>query len=201
LKELVIATRNRKKLKELKRLLKGTQIKVLGLDYFSGLPKVKEDKATFKANAKKKALEISRRIDKLVIADDSGLEVPALDNRPGVNSARYAGASQDDKKNIAKLLRQMGGLRGARRKARFICVICVSKGRKVIGIVEGRVYGRITQKPKGKSGFGYDPVFIPTDFDKTFAQLGPRIKDRISHRSIALKKARAIAIKYLKRFS
>ena len=102
MRELLLATGNAKKLAELKRMLKGHRIKILGLDSFQNLPKVKEDKDTFRANARKKAIEISKRVDKLVMADDSGLEVPALGNAPGIYSARYAGASQDDEKNINK---------------------------------------------------------------------------------------------------
>jgi XTP/dITP diphosphohydrolase len=201
MKEVVIATRNRKKLIELKRLLRGSKIRVLTLNNFKNLPDVKEDGETFRANAKKKALEISRRINKLVMADDSGLEVYALGNKPGVNSARYAGPSQDDNKNIAKLLKDMKHLSGRKRQGHFICVICISKGRKVIGIVEGIVRGRITQEPKGKSGFGYDPVFMPEGYNKTFAKLGPKIKDRISHRHKALKKAKKIILRTFQRYS
>lgn len=192
MKELVVATRNKKKLSELKRLLKGLQIKVVGLSDFNRLPQVKEDGQTFRANAKKKALAISSCIDRVVLADDSGLEVPALSNKPGVNSARYAGPAQSDKKNIAKLLRKMKRFTGRRRRASFRCVICLSKGRKIIKIVEGRIEGKITTQPKGSFGFGYDPVFIPSGFEKTFAQLGAGVKDAISHRSLALKKAKEI---------
>jgi len=201
LKEILLATRNRKKLLELKRLLKGLDIKVLGLDSFKGLPQVKEDGKTFRANASKKALEISRRVDKLVMADDSGLEVPSLDNGPGIHSARYAGASQSDKKNIAKLLRSMKAFKGSKRKAHFKCAICISKGKRIVKIVEGRVNGSITEEPAGKTGFGYDPVFIPYGFDKTFAQLGSKPKDKISHRGVALEKAKTVIQTYYQRWS
>ena len=201
MKEILVATRNKKKLLELKRLLKGSGVRVLSLDYFDNLPKVKEDKRTFEENAKKKALEISSQIDKLVMADDSGLEVPALGNAPGVNSARYAGPAQNDARNITKLLDRMKNLSGKRRKAHFKCVICLSKGKRVMRILEGKVKGMIAEDSKGNYGFGYDPVFVPDGFEKTFAQLGPRIKDRISHRSIALKKARDVIQEYFQRYS
>jgi len=200
LREIVIATRNRKKLLELKRLLRGIKLRVLSLDGFPSLPKVKEDGATFRANAKKKAIEISSRIGKLVIADDSGLEVWALDNKPGIHSARYAGPSQDDTRNIAKLLRSLKGLTGTKRRAQFRCVICVSKGKKVIRIIEGKVKGTIAAAPAGDNGFGYDPVFIPEGFKKTFAQLSPKTKDNISHRAIALRKAKVVIQLYLRRY-
>lgn len=200
MRELVIATRNKRKLLEIKRLLRSSGIKALSLDDFDNLPVAKEDGETFKANARKKAIEISKRIDKLVVADDSGLEVPALNNKPGINSARYAGASQDDDKNIEKLLKEMRNLTGRQRRARFRCIICLSKGRKVVRVVEGGVEGEIALERKGNSGFGYDPVFVPAGFDKTFAQLGSRPKDRISHRAIALKKAKDAILRYFQRY-
>lgn len=192
MKEIVAATRNKKKLLELKRLLRGIGIRVLCLSDFEGLPEVKEDGKTFKANAKKKALAISSRIKRIVMADDSGLEVPALGMRPGIHSARYAGPSQNDKKNIAKLLKKMKPLSGKDRRAHFRCVICLSKGRKVIRLIEGKVRGRIAEKPRGGFGFGYDPVFIPSGFERTFSQLSSRAKDRISHRAMALKEAKKV---------
>jgi XTP/dITP diphosphohydrolase len=197
---IVLATGNKKKLAELKRLLKGQAIRILGLNSFQGLPKVKEDKDTFKANARKKAIEISKRIDRLVMADDSGLEVPALGNAPGIYSARYAGISQDDSKNIRKLLKEMKHFKGSKRRARFRCAICLSKGSKVIKMVEGRVEGCIALGKKGVGGFGYDPVFVPEGFNKTFAQLKPATKDRISHRGLALIEARQAILGYFQRY-
>ena len=200
MKELLLATGNAKKLAELKRMLKGHGIRIFDLDSFKGLPKVKEDKDTFRANARKKATEISKRVDKLVMADDSGLEVPALGNKPGIYSARYAGASQDDNKNIDKLLKQMRHFKGSKRRARFRCVVCLSKGNKVIRMVEGRVDGSITLKRQGIGGFGYDPVFMPEGFDKTFAQIKPAVKDSISHRGLALIEARQAILRYFQRY-
>ena len=200
MKELLLATGNAKKLAELKRMLKGHGIRILGLDSFKGLPKIKEDKDTFRANARKKATEISKRVDKLVMADDSGLEVPALGNKPGIYSARYAGASQNDNKNIDKLLKQMRRFKGSKRRARFRCVVCLSKGSKVIRMVEGSVDGSITFKRQGIGGFGYDPVFMPQGFDKTFAQIKPAAKDSISHRGLALIEARQAILRYFQRY-
>jgi len=199
MKEIVLATRNKKKLIELKRLLRGSGIKVLGLDSFKGLPEVKEDRKTFRGNASKKAIEISSRIDKLVMADDSGLEVIALGNKPGINSARYAGPAQRDKDNITKLLRAMKNFSGPKRKARFRCAICISKGKRIVKIVEGSVSGYITDKVIGKTGFGYDPIFTPVGFEKTFAQLGSNVKDKISHRAMALEKSREVIQRYFQK--
>jgi len=200
LRELLIATRNKRKLQEIRRLLRGSSIKTLSLDDFNGLPEVKEDGKTFRANARKKALEISKRIETLVVADDSGLEVPALGNKPGIRSARYAGSCQDDDKNIDKLLKKMKTLKERSRKAHFKCVICISKGRRVIGMAEGRVEGAIASARSGKTGFGYDPVFIPEGFNKSFAQLGSKLKDSISHRAIALKNAKKVILAYFQRY-
>lgn len=200
MKELLLATRNRKKLLELKRLLRGLNIKILSLDSFKNFPDVEEDKNTFRANAIKKSTEISKRTDKLVISDDSGLEVWALDGEPGVRSARYAGSSQADDKNIAKLLNAMKGLRGGDRRARFRSFICLSRFGKAVKIVSGAIKGKIAEKKSGVNGFGYDPVFIPKGFNKTFAQMSSRKKDRISHRGIALNKAKSVILEYFQRY-
>ena len=200
MKELLIATRNKKKLAEIKRLLKGSGIKVLCVDNFKDLPDVEEDGKTFNANARKKAIEISSRVNMLVMADDSGLEVPSLGNAPGIYSARYAGSSQDDDKNIEKLLNDMSSFIGRKRRARFRCLICLSYGKKVIRMIDGRVNGSISFNVKGKTGFGYDPVFIPDGYTKTFAQLGSKEKDKISHRAIALNNAKDAILKYFQRY-
>ncbi|MFC1807566.1 RdgB/HAM1 family non-canonical purine NTP pyrophosphatase [Candidatus Omnitrophota bacterium] len=200
MREILVATRNKKKLLELKRLLKDIGVKPLSLDKFKGLPEVVEDGATFRANARKKALSASTRTDKLVMADDSGLEVPALGNKPGVHSARFGGHSQDDQKNIAKLLKDMRTFTGRKRRARFRSVVCLSKGKKVIKIVDGKVSGRIIDKQRGHTGFGYDPVFIPDGFDKTFSELGSKVKDKISHRAQALKKSKETILIFFQRY-
>jgi XTP/dITP diphosphohydrolase len=200
LKEILLATRNTKKLLELKRLLRGIGIKISGLDDFKGLPDVKEDRDTFKGNAIKKSTEISKRADMLVVSDDSGLEVPILNNAPGVRSARYAGALQNDDKNIAKLIKAMKGFRGKDRKACFRCFICLSKAGKVIKVLSGRVDGKIAGQKSGANGFGYDPVFIPRGLDKTFAEMSSREKDRISHRAAALKKAKSAILEYFQKY-
>lgn len=200
MKELLLATRNRKKFLELKRLLRDLNIRILSLDRFKGFPDVKEDKDTFSGNAIKKSTEISKRTNMLVISDDSGLEVQSLNNAPGVKSARYAGASQNDDKNIAKLLKAMKCFKGKERKACFRTSICLSRYGKVIKVVSGRVDGKIAEQSSGVSGFGYDPVFIPRNFEKTFALMSSKEKDRISHRAVALNKAKGVILEYFRRY-
>lgn len=200
MKELLIATRNKKKLKEIKRLLKGSGIKIFCLDTFKDLPEVEEDGKTFNANARKKAIEISSRVKMLVMADDSGLEVSSLGNAPGIHSARYAGPSQNDDKNIKKLLKVLSSSTGAKRKARFRCLICLSYGKKVLRMIDGKAEGVIGFEVKGKTGFGYDPVFIPNGYNKTFAQLGSKEKDKISHRALALVEAKEAILKYFQKY-
>jgi len=189
-KELVISTRNEKKFKEIERLFEDLKIKILFLRDFSDMPDVVEDGETFEDNAVKKALTISRLVDKPVLADDSGLEVKTLDNKPGVYSSRYAGPEKDDRKNCVKLLKALKGKDKDERQARFRCVIAIAEKGKVLNTIEGVCKGHIGTKAEGETGFGYDPLFIPEGYDKTFAQLGPEAKDRLSHRGKALKEAK-----------
>ena len=199
MKTLIIATRTKKKQKELKKLLKGLPLEILGLNQLNRkAPRIKEDKNTFVGNAKKKAFVISKLCkDSLVIADDSGLVVDCLKGAPGIKSARYAGASQNDNKNIAKLLKNMGRV-NANRKAYFNCTAAIAKNGKVVGTVVGKVHGRIAKQRYGSNGFGYDPVFVPKGYKKTFAQMNPTLKNRISHRAKALRKAKLVIQKYLR---
>jgi len=195
-REIVVATRNRHKVREIRKILKGLKVKILALDNFKKLPEVAENGKTFKENASKKARIISRYTHRLTIADDSGLEVAALGGRPGVKSARFAGKKADYAKNNAKLLRMLKGVPFSKRKARFVCVISIAKNGKVLDAVRGSCSGRIGFELRGKTGFGYDPLFISPRYGKTFAELGPKIKNRISHRYRALARAKS-AIKRL----
>lgn len=190
--ELVVATTNKKKKKELVTLLKDLNVKILTLDDFKGAPSIREDKKTFKENAVKKAVEISRFTGKMTLAEDSGLEVRALGGRPGVRSARFAGPAKSDRANIAKLLRLLEGTPFSERKARFVCFAAVADRGKLIKTVSGSVNGVIAGKPKGAFGFGYDPVFYYPPFKKNFAELDPSLKNKISHRYRALRKAKKI---------
>jgi XTP/dITP diphosphohydrolase len=199
LREILFATRNTKKLLELKRLMRNSGVKVLSLDMFKDIGEVREDRSTFRGNAVKKAEQISKIVGKLVLSDDSGLEVPALGYAPGVRSARYAGLSQNDDKNIAKLLKNMLVFTAGKRRARFRCFICISFAGKAIKVVSGAVYGRIALERAGANGFGYDSVFIPEGSNKTFAQISPGRKDAISHRAIALEKAKVFILEYFRK--
>ena len=191
---LLLATRNPKKARELRRLLNGARsplaVRIVTLDQFPDLPKVAEDGATFKANAIKKSLAVSRRTILPVLADDSGLEVRALNGRPGVRSARFSGPRQDDRANNAKLLKLLKGIPASRRKARFVCWIALAVGGRLIQTFQGTCAGSIAFQPAGRSGFGYDPLFIPAGCERTMAQLGSSRKDLISHRARAIARLR-----------
>lgn len=188
--ELVIATRNRKKVEEIRRILEGIPVTLYTLDDFPGCPEVEEDADTFEGNAAKKATAVARYTGKPAIADDSGLEVDALGGAPGVFSARYAGEGTDDKRNLEKLLHELQRVEAGWRSARFVCVVALALPDGEVETFHGLVEGRIGTEPKGISGFGYDPVFLPTGFDRTFAEMSPGEKDSLSHRGMALKKLR-----------
>ncbi|MGB9715145.1 MAG: XTP/dITP diphosphatase [Thermodesulfovibrionales bacterium] len=185
--EIVIATRNKKKIEEIKRILSGMPVNILTIDDFPGCPEVEEEGYTFEENAVKKALSVARYTGKPSLADDSGLEVYALNGAPGVISSRYAGADSDDKKNIEKLLKEMKYLEDEKRAARFVCCIAFALPDGNVKTFFGYVEGMIGREPKGSSGFGYDPVFYPKGQSKTFAELCSDDKDAISHRGRAIK--------------
>lgn len=193
---LIIATRNEKKLRELRRYLRGIRAGVVSLKEYRGAPEVVENGRTFKANAVKKALAISNFTGGLVLADDSGLCVDALGGKPGVRSSRFAGLHKSDKANNRKLLRLLARLSVARRDAKFVCAIAIADSGKIVKIIEGKCAGRIALEEQGRYGFGYDPLFIARGYSKTFGQLGLKTKDRISHRSKALKMARLFLKSY-----
>jgi len=195
--ELIIATRNRGKVREIRRALKGLGLRIYTLNEFSDVPEIEEDGKSFSENALKKARFYSRFFGKLTIADDSGLEVDSLKGLPGIYSARYAGKGASNRENNRRLLREMEGIPLSKRGARFKCAIAiVSKGGKEV-VAEGSCKGRIGFREVGKKGFGYDPLFILPQYGKTMAQLTLEKKNRISHRGKALKKVR----KSIKTFS
>jgi XTP/dITP diphosphohydrolase len=181
--ELVLATRNAHKTREFRELL-GNQFEITDLASLSVLALPEETGSTFEQNAILKAVAISRVVDKLVIADDSGLEVDALNGAPGIYSARYAGEKAGDAANLDKLLQELRN--AAERSARFRCVLALAGAGKVLGTVEGVVDGTIVDQPRGIGGFGYDPVFQPAGFDQTFAEMPVELKNRISHRGKAV---------------
>ena len=194
---IVLATRNRKKIEEIKKIMSetfsGTDIKILTPDDFPQCLEVEEDGKTFEANAVKKAVYISKCTGMTAIADDSGLEVYALNGAPGVFSARYAGESANDSANCEKLLYEMRGLPDERRKARFACCIAVASGDDVRTFV-GHAEGKIGTEPIGDKGFGYDPLFYPEGHSRTFAEMSDDEKNALSHRGKALAELQ----KYLK---
>ncbi len=185
--ELVVATRNAGKLKEIRRLLETRGVRVLGLDAFPGAPEVVEDGDTFAANAMKKAAVIARFTGRPCLADDSGLAVVALDGRPGVHSARYAGPDADDAANNQKLLEEMQSVPDSKRGAAFCCVMALSLPGETVQLFDGRVEGRILRQPQGDGGFGYDPLFLVVEAGCTMAELPLDLKNSLSHRGQALR--------------
>ena len=195
--EVVIATRNPGKFREIKAILSSLPLKFLSLEDFPDLPEVVEDGATFAENAGKKARTIADSTGRPAIADDSGLVVDALQGRPGVYSSRYAGENATDRQRCQKLLEEMSSIPEGKRQARFVCVMAVALPRGRMEIVEGECPGWVTSTPRGKRGFGYDPIFFAPEFGKTMAELEPEEKNRISHRARALEKLKVILPTFL----
>jgi XTP/dITP diphosphohydrolase len=197
--EVIVSTRNKNKFAEISRILSDAKIKAISLEEFPKAPKnIKEDGDTFSANAAIKALKIARNTKKLTVADDSGLEVNALDNAPGVYSARFSGKGATYASNNTKLLKLLEHLPNKKhRKARFVCAVAIADATGIIAIVEGTCPGYIALKEKGTKGFGYDPLFEIPAYKKTFAQLSPKLKNQISHRAKAFAKARKVILKYI----
>jgi XTP/dITP diphosphohydrolase len=192
MRTLLIATRNRGKLKEIKELLGDLPFNIVDLNRYPTIETVEESGETFTDNASLKASVYARQAGVLTLADDSGLVVEALGGAPGVHSARYAGEGASDGERTAKLLRALAIVPESRRGARFISVIAIAQNEgKVINVSVGECPGQIAPEPRGAGGFGYDPVFIPEGSTLTFAQLEPVEKNRISHRARSLFKAAA----------
>ena len=185
--KLVIATRNRHKLDEIRAILHQPSLEIVSAFDFPDIPDVVEDGATFEANAVKKAVTLATATGCWALADDSGLEVDALSGEPGVYSARYAGEPVSYKANNEKLLANLETV--GDRTARFRCVIALSSPSGAARTVEGSVEGTIGFEERGTGGFGYDPVFIPEGHTLTFAELEPEAKHAISHRGRALRVA------------
>lgn len=187
--KLVLATKNKHKIKEIKNILGKSRIEILSMLDLPEAPDVKENKKTFRENAVKKAIAFAKAFSMPALADDSGLEIRYLKGQPGVRSARFAGPKATKEKLCKKVLRLMKDVPSGKRGARFVCNIAVALPEGKIRVVVGEVRGRIGLKMKGVSGFGYDPIFIPDGYNKTFAQMKPAAKDRLSHRGRALRKA------------
>ena len=221
MQELIIATTNAGKLREIRELLKDFNLKITSLSDYPDAPRVEEDGKNFAQNALKKAATIALYTGKLTLGEDSGLEVKALGNKPGIYSARFslpkankslgracsAGNGATDKKNNAKLLRELRGVPLKKRQARYRCFAALvdgqprqprlRRGQRIIDVVSGSCAGVIALKGKGSNGFGYDPLFFIPRYNKTFGELDPDIKARISHRARALGKVMKVLQKYI----
>jgi XTP/dITP diphosphohydrolase len=185
--QLIIASGNPHKVEEFEQLLQGINFAVTSAKTCGGMPDVEENGDTFAANSqiKAEALRPLAPTEAWVMADDSGLEVDALNGAPGVFSARYAGEGATDEANVAKLLEALVDVPVEERTARFRCVLCVIDESGHISHYDGTCEGTIAKRPKGDNGFGYDPIFIPAGHNQTFSQLGDRVKAQLSHRAKA----------------
>ena len=186
--ELVVATRNRHKTREIQHIL-GPEFRVYDLGAHPEVSEIRESGTSFEENAKLKALTASRQLPALVIADDSGLEVDALGGAPGIYSTRYAGANATDTDKINKLLRELARVSATEdgRRARFRCVVALARNGNLLGTFEGIVEGNIADQARGDSGFGYDPIFVPEGLKQTFGELPTEVKNTISHRAKAIR--------------
>lgn len=189
--QILVATHNQGKIKELKKLLENSPFILRSLSEFPDIIEPEETGSTFAENAILKAKSYAAQTGLPALADDSGLEVEALNGEPGILSARYAGEDKInlDKENIEKLLGELAKTKNSERLARFFCAMAISDERgNIKTIAEGICKGKIALSPSGTNGFGYDPVFIPEGFEQTFGELSDQIKQKISHRTQALKK-------------
>ena len=190
--ELIVATRNKGKIREIREALKGLGLRIYALSDFSDGPEIEEDGKSFAENALKKARFYSKVFGKLTLADDSGLEVECLKGLPGIYSARYAGKGASTRDNNQKLLNEMEGISLSKRGARFKCVMAMVSPDGREAIAEGSCKGRIGFEEKGRKGFGYDPLFILPKYGKTMAELSLKEKNKMSHRGKALRKLKKI---------
>ena len=198
MKELVVASRNKGKVREIKELLANLPFKVTSLLDYPHIPEIIEDGKTYHANALKKACSVARATGKMTMSDDSGIEVKALGNAPGIYSSRFAGEGASEKARNKKLFAMLKGIPMHKRQARYRCVIALvnAKGQE-LGIVQGTCSGYITTREQGRNGFGFDPLFLLKRYNKTFGQLPPELKAKISHRARALKKFRLLLSKVI----
>jgi XTP/dITP diphosphohydrolase len=200
MRQILIATSNAGKLRDFAGAAARHGVEISGLPGFATLPAVVEDGDTFEANARKKAEEYSRHVsDEIVVADDSGLEVDALNGAPGVHSARYAapellgtepheaGTNTDDDANNARVLRELKNVPAPKRTGRFVCMLAAARDGRTLATFRGVAEGIILDAPRGSNGFGYDPLFYFPQIQKTFAELSPEEKSRYSHRGAAFR--------------
>ena len=187
--QIVLASRNRKKILEMSDLLAPHGIDVLSAQDFENAPEPVEDGQTFAENAAKKAAEIARHVRRWTIGEDSGLRVDALGGAPGVYSARFAGEPSDDERNNAKLVSELQNVPDEERGAEYVCHVAVADPQGDLRLqVEATCRGKIGREPRGTHGFGYDPYFLIPEYHRTFAELGPVVKRHISHRARAFER-------------
>jgi XTP/dITP diphosphohydrolase len=190
---LVVGTRNVKKREELLGLLGDLGWEICDLTGWPDAPEVEETGSTFEENARKKATELARHLGRWVLGEDSGLVVPVLKGRPGVQSARYAGRHGDDAANNARLLAELAPLPDNPYPAYYVCTAALANpGGNVEAVVEGRCHGVIVSEPRGTGGFGYDPLFLIPEYHKTFGELSPLVKQALSHRARAIGRLRPV---------
>jgi XTP/dITP diphosphohydrolase len=185
---IFLASSNSGKLREYRELAAGTALDIELLPDFQKFPAFEESAPTFAENSAGKALHYSRFTAEMVLADDSGLVVPALGGAPGVHSARYAGPDATSADRVQKLLREMDGKRGDDRRARFVCVTSIARQGRALAVVSDRAEGIIAREPRGENGFGYDPVFCFPDGRRTYAEISAEEKNLHSHRGRAFRK-------------
>lgn len=195
--KLVLATNNPHKVEEIKSILSDLEVEILTPQDFDNFPELKEEGSTLEENAISKAMVTCQFTGLPSLADDTGLEVEALDGAPGVRSARFAGETATYDDNNRKLLSLLEGLPKQKRNAVFRCVIAIAFAEQDVQTVEGRAEGYIIEKPRGRAGFGYDPLFYYSTLGKTFAELSPHEKNRVSHRAKALRKAKELLLQTL----
>lgn len=195
MKRVLVATSNPGKLRDFSGAASASGVEIASIPNFSSLPSVIEDGATFEANARKKAEAYSRYVPgEIVLADDSGLEVDALNGAPGVHSARYAAdephlanSNTEDEANNARVLRELKNVSPEERSGRFVCVIAAARDGQILDVFRGQAVGVILEAPRGKNGFGYDPLFYFPSIQKTFAELSAEEKAKYSHRGAAFR--------------
>jgi XTP/dITP diphosphohydrolase len=185
-RQIVLASRNRKKTREVAEILAPFGFEVVPVTEFPDVPEVVEDGDTFAANAAKKASEVAVAIGRWAIGEDSGLAVDALNGAPGIYSARFSGPGANDESNNAKLIAELESVPDEARGGQYICSVALSNPQGMIRLaVEGTCRGRIIREPRGTGGFGYDPYFLIREYHRTFAELGSTVKHRLSHRARA----------------